>query len=247
MDETLRLLDNKQGELKNAFLYEFHNRPIEPWAEAIFDHFAEEVIDSADAVAINGSRKRLIKRVEDNLELAKLAKYIHSHEAIQAHGFKIDNNDDRMAMEEGVDLLLARNLRGPFDLLQNNAYFSSIKKAQKKWQNTVALLPKPDEIEYVGGTPTFITDACMNKIIKDLTKFLKRTREIIAINEDYRINDFLRRVKELGVPMTNAYYRDLYHCLEYFDLLNEGQVNQHNALNQPQIREQYIQKRIKRL
>ena len=69
----------------------------------------------------------------------------------------------------------------------------------------------------------------------------------VSYVKDYRINDFLRRAKGLGVPMSNSYYRDLYHCLEYFGLLDEGQVRQHNALNQPQVREQYIQKRVRRL
>ena len=247
MEATVRRMQDIREEMKAAFKYEFHNRPLEPWADAIFDHFAQEVVDPADAVAINGSRKKLIKRVEDNLELAKLAKYIHTHTAIQAHGFKIEDIDDRFAIEEGIDVLLARDLRIPFDLLQNNAYFSSIKKATKKWQNTMELLPKPDEIEFSPGSPTFIVDASLDKIIRDLKKFLKRTKEIIAINEDYRINDFLRRAKVLGVPMSNTYYRDLYHCLEYFGLLDEGQVRQHNALNQPQVREQYIQKRVRRL
>lgn len=247
MEATVRQMQSIRAEMKASFEYEFHNRPIEPWAGAIFDHFAQDVVDPADAVAINGSRKRLIKRVEDNLQLAMFAKYIHSHNPIQAHGFKIDDIDDRYFIKESIDIILARDLRAPFDLLRNNQYFSSIKKATKKWQNTIELLPKPEEVEFVEGTPTFITDASLDKIIRDLKKFLKRTKEIIAINEDYRINDFLRRVKDLGVPMTNAYYRDLYHCLEYFGLLNEGQINQHNVLNQPQVREQFIQKRIKRV
>lgn len=247
MEGTMRQMNAIRAQMKSDFEYEFHNRPIEPWAGAIFDHFAEDVVDPADAVAINGSRKRLIKRVEDNLELAKLAKYIHSHDAIQAHGFKIDDIDDRYFLEEAVDIILARNLRAPFDLLRDNQYFSSIKKATKKWQNTIELLPKPEEVEFAEGTPTFIVDECLDKIIKDLTKFLKKTREIIDINEDYRINDFLKRAKDLGVPMSNQYYRDLYRCLEYFGLLNEDQVRQHNTLNQPQVREQYIQKRVRRL
>ena len=247
MEETVRQMQSIRAQMKANFEYEFHNRPLEPWAGAIFDHFAQDVVDPADAVAINGSRKRLIKRVEANLELAKMAKYIHTHDAFQAHGFKIDDIDDRDFLEEAVDIILARDLRAPFDLMNKPTFNMSLKKAFKKWQNTIALLPKPEDIEFVEGSPTFIIDSCLDQIIRDLKKFLKRTKEIISINEDYRINDFLRRVKDLGVPMTNAYYRDLYHCLEYFGLLNEGQVNQHNVLNQPQIREQFIQKRIKRV
>lgn len=247
MEGTMRQMNEIRAQMKSQFEYEFHNRPIEPWAGAIFDHFAQDVVDPADAVAINGSRKRLLKRVEDNLELALMSKYIHTHDPIQAHRFKVSDIDDRYALMEAVDILLARNLRVPFDLLQNNAYFSSIKKATKKWENTLALLPKPENVDFVEGSPTFIAEDCLDKVIRDLKKFLTKTKEIISINEDYRINDFLKRAKELGVPMNNAMYRDLYHCLEYFGLLNEGQVNQHNALNQPQVREQYIQKRIKRL
>ena len=236
-----------RAQMKSQFEYEFHNRPIEPWAGAIFDHFAEDVVDPADAVLINGSRKKLIKRVEDNLQLAKLAKYIHSHDSIQAHGFKIDDIDDRYFLEEAVDIILARNLRAPFDLLQNNAYFSSIKKATKKWQNTMELLPKPEEVEFEEGTPTFIVDASLDKIIRDLTKFLKRTREIIDINEDYRINDILRRAIELGVPKENQYYRDLYHCLEYFSLLDPEQRRLHESNTQHHTKEYFIKSRINRL
>ncbi len=247
MEGTMRQMNDIRAQMKAQFEYEFHNRPIEPWTGAIFDHFAEDVVDTADAVLINGSRKRLLKRVEENLELAKMSKYIHTHNSIQAHGFKVSDIDDRFALMEAVDILLARNLRAPFDLLQNNAYFSSIKKATKKWENTMTLLPKPEEVEFVEGSPTSIATDCLDKIIRDLKLFLKRTKEIISINEDYRINDFLKRAKEIGVPMNNSMYRDLYHCLEYFGLLNEEQVQQHNILNQPQIREQYIQKRVRRL
>lgn len=234
-----------RAQMKADFEYEFHNRPIEPWAGAIFDHFAEDVV--ADAVLINGSRKKLIKRVEDNLQLAKLAKYIHSHDSIQAHGFKIDDIDDRYFLEEAVDIILARNLRAPFDLLQNNAYFSSIKKATKKWQNTMELLPKPEEVEFEEGTPTFIVNSCLDKIIKNLSKFITRTKEIIEVNEDYRINDFLRRIKELNVPLRNDMYRDIYHCLEYFGLMEEEQLRLHESNTRHDTKEQFIQKRIKRL
>ena len=53
--------------------------------------------------------------MEDNLELAKLAKYIHTHSTIQAHGFKIDDIDDRFFIEESIDIILARDLRAPAD------------------------------------------------------------------------------------------------------------------------------------
>lgn len=236
-----------RAQMKSDFEYEFHNRPIEPWAGAIFDHFAEDVVDPADAVLINGSRKKLIKRVEDNLELAKMAKYIHTHNEIQAHRFKVTDIDDRDALEEAVDILLARDLRVPFDMLQNNAYFSSIKKATKKWQNTMALLPKPEDVDFVEGSPTFIAEACLDRIIHDLQKFLTKTKEIITINEDYRVNDFLRRAIELGVPKENQYYRDLYHCLEYFSLLDPEQRRLHESNTQHHTKEYFIKSRINRL
>lgn len=100
MEGTVRQMQSIRAEMKASFEYEFHNRPIEPWAGAIFDHFAQDVVDPADAVAINGSRKRLIKRVEDNLQPAMFAKYIHSHNPIQAHGFKIDDIDDLYFIKE---------------------------------------------------------------------------------------------------------------------------------------------------
>ena len=247
MEATVRQMQDIRAQMKAAFEYEFHNRPIEPWAGAIFDHFAQDVVDPADAVAINGSRKRLIKRVEDNLELARFAKYIHTHSAIQAHGFKIDDIDDCYFIKESIDIILARDLRAPFDLLRGSLYFSSLKKATKKWENTLALLPKPEDLEFEEGSSTRITDACLDRVFKSLNKCSKRIKEIVSINDDYRINDFLRQVKEIGVPMTNAYYRDLYHCLEYFGLMDEEQQRYHESNTRRDTKEQFIQKRIKRL
>lgn len=68
MEGTMRRMNDIRAQMKADFKYEFHNRAIEPWA---------------DAVLINGSRKKLIHRVEDNLELAKMAKYIHTHNEVR--------------------------------------------------------------------------------------------------------------------------------------------------------------------
>ena len=50
MEATVRQMQDIRAEMKAKFEYEFHNRPIEPWAGAIFDHFAQDVVDPADAV-----------------------------------------------------------------------------------------------------------------------------------------------------------------------------------------------------
>ena len=41
MEATVRQMQSIRAEMKASFEYEFHNRPIEPWAGAIFDRFAK--------------------------------------------------------------------------------------------------------------------------------------------------------------------------------------------------------------
>lgn len=83
MQETMRQMQGIRDDMKAKFKYEFHNRPIEDYAGALFDHFAKDVADPADEVLVNGIRKQILKWIEDTIELANYCKYIHTGNRIQ--------------------------------------------------------------------------------------------------------------------------------------------------------------------
>lgn len=247
IQQTLALAQAHDDKQKQAFELEFLHLPLQEWAGQIYDYFAHEVIDEADAYLIESTRSGLIKHVADNLELAKYANYIHKSGVVKAHGFEISNTEDVECLKESVDNLLAYRLRKPFAEVESAKEFSSVSNFTETWHSLVDKLPKPEDVVFTASKYHHIDDDCLKRMIKSMSTFLSKTRQLLVVSQDTRVNAFLRKAKEMGIPMTNPIYRDLYHCLEYFGLIDDEQLRLHNINPSRDAKEQFIKQKVKRI
>lgn len=240
--EAMKRFEEARLNSKREFHTIFINRPLEPYADLIFDYFSLEVTDRVDAYMIKSSKEGLIENVRDNLNIAYFAKSIRSG-SIKGSGFCISNVDDVRSLKESVDSLLVFRLSEPFKEIELQKGFTSITKITDNWHEAIYKLPREENVIY---NDEYIDDSCLDNMISCMENFLKEAKDLEIVTQETRVVDFLKKVQDMGIPMNNKFYRDFYDCLVYFGLIPAEVKEAHDKTPSKYVRENYIKLKFKR-
>ena len=248
---TSARLAELQRQQRQAFKAALANMYLDEWLDAIFDYFSSEATDIVDAFVIDDTRKEIISRVRDNIELAKLSDYTHSAGCLQAHNFHVSNHQDIDSLQGAIDTLLAYNLEEPFKLWAQDKCSRGIASVTDNWTDVMNLLPRRQEVVFTQAPHAYIEDSCLDGIRQAMDAFIAKTRELVTMNREARVKAFLLKAKNLGVPLKSRYYLGLYKCLVYFDLLDHEQMHSHDIAptieRREKLKKDYIKTAIARL
>lgn len=241
--EAMKRFEEARLNTKREFHKRFINRPLEPYADSIFDYFSLEVTDRVDAYMIKSSKEGLIENVRDNLNIAYFAKSIRSG-SIKGPGFCISNVDDVRSLKESVDSLLVFRLSEPFREIELQKGFISITKVTDNWHEVIYKLPREKDVVY---NDEYIDDSCLDRMICSMETFMKEAKDLEIVTQETRVVDFLKKAQEMGIPMNNKSYRDFYDCLDFFGLIPAEIKEMHAKTTSKYVRENYIKSKCNRL
>ena len=220
-------------------LLEYKNHVIEPYVFSLWSYSFHLVILREYLPVLRDYNNRSIRLME---ELRSLMQIIVEANAgtIVGERFVIREQAHLDRIRDDAEQLLKKRL-GEFDPRELMMMWFDLTPDYivKEWEEKcLGKIPSVEEIE-VRKDGHFDTDSLLRHI-DVLSTAIEETKAIMLYSDDQLPISFLLHAKRLGVPMTNAAYRDLYQFMAEYDIIPKQIIESHATNTQRYVKENYI-------
>ena len=231
----------------SVFQDKYKNRLLEPYAETLYNYYHKDLLTRYQISTVKSIKSRIISRLKNCYGLALMLRDL-KHGDVRWQGFDYHNPSVAFGMFYNVEQLFYDELEEPWVKmmrLRDDGTTTLAKQLWDKWANTLAILPQKDTI--AKDDDGDITEDGINDAISDIKYCLDHAEEYVVYTEGNIADEIIKKAHELGLKMCNASYRELYECLEFFDLIPRDQVTLHKKTTSRYARENYIKAKVNRL
>lgn len=235
------------GERNKSVLEDrFKNRILGPYAGTLYDYFHKDLLSRWQLNTVKSVKNGVINRLENCYGLAIMLRDLRKNE-IKWAGTNIHSRDISRKLEIEIEYMLYDELEEPWDkmmMLRKDESKQISMDLWHKWAIDLSILPQKDTI--VRDDDDNIPDDELDEVISTIEYCLNDAKKFVVITENQIIDDILKKAFELGVEKCNASYRELYECLDFFDLIPKEQKEYHHNTSSKYVRENFIKAKVKR-
>lgn len=220
-------------------LLEYKNHVIEPYVFSLWSYSFDLVILREYLPVLQDYNNRSIRLLEELRSLMQIIVEANAGTIVgekfvlreQAHLDSIRDNAEQLLTKRLDEFDPREFLMMWFDLTPEHIV--------KAWEEKCLYkIPNAEDIE-AHEDGHFDTDSLLHHI-DVLSTAIEETRAIQLYSDDQLPIAFLLYAKRLGVPMTNAAYRDLYQFMTEYDIIPKQILESHANNTQRYVKENYI-------
>jgi len=217
----------------------YKNRAIEPYALSLWHHSFDLAILREYLPVLQDYNNRSVLLMEELKSLMELIVEANTG-AIHGQKFTISEVDNLNCFRDNAEMQLRKRIE-EFDPRELMFMWFDLTPQHivDAWEECcLNKIPVIEEIE-CHNDGHFDNDSLRHHI-SVLEEAIEKTKALPLYSDEQLPLDFLIYAKRIGVPMTNAAYRDLYDFMLEIDAIPAEIVQSHKANTRKYVRENYI-------
>lgn len=232
-----------EEQYKQDFINKFRNTVLESYAGDIYDWYSTTKMPLLDMVGLAKEKLSVEDAVRHCHELIVILADLRRSE-IHWRDEVITDLPISPFIEKSVqDHLLSYIRHAQYTAGTTTSSDPLIVEAIKvKWTSALEWMPLTTSFEY--DEDGRFTQETFDDAYERIERTYKEAKSLFLVNNALLMREFLKFVRDLGVPMNNKTYLQVYRCLEHFGWLPTETAKSHQTTPAKYVRENYIKSRF---
>lgn len=232
---------------KEAFVRKFVNRPLERYADLVYDFLLSTFNEKYGYFVLEREYKSLLLALYKLAQVLTLVSDLRDEKWLKKH-YSIDDPEIVHSLtchSSNVIIEELKRVGTAADIISFTAIDRpDIRGLVSRWESIMNLIPSEFDIKRdIDGT---ISDKELDDLISNVASLSEDIGKSFVRKNDSFVNSLLVIIYSYGIPLNNALYRDVYDCLELANLIPAEQLKMHKASTSRYVRENFIKQRFNR-
>lgn len=232
-----------EEQYKQDFINKFRNTALESYAGDIYDWYSTTKLPLLDMVWLAKDKVSVEDAVRHCHELITILADLRRSEV---HWRDMEITDLPISPE--VEKILQNYLLSYIRQAQHTAGTTTssdpliVEAIKLKWTSALEWMPLTASFEY--DEDGRFTQETFDDAYERIEKCYKEAQSLFLVSNGLLMREFLKFVRDLGVPMNNKTYLQVYRCLEHFGWLPPETAKSHQTTPAKYVKENYIKSRF---
>lgn len=232
-----------EEQYKQDFINKFRNTVLEPYAGDIYDWYSTTKMPLLDMVGLAKDKVSVEEALRHCHELIIILADLRRSEVHWRDEVITDLPISPFIEKTVQDYLLSYIRQAQYTAGTTTSSDPLIVEAIKvKWTSALEWMPLTTSFEY--DEDGRFTQETFDDAYERIERTYKEAKSLFLVSNNLLMREFLKSVRDLGVPMNNKTYLQVYRCLEHFGWLPPETAKSHKTTPAKYVRENYIKSRF---